>query len=149
MNNTIKNILEWLKIAGVKQEGSTEQFQLWVNLMDEELEETMHAFYDNDKAEQVDGLADLIWVTCNWAHMNNLPLLETLEKVEKSNYSKFDKTEEDAQATIEAYQTGTHWDKPDVKINCYADKVGDLYVIKRSSDNKILKSLKYTPVSKL
>lgn len=142
----IENILNWLKLAGVKQEGSKEQFVLWLNLMQEELMETVYAREANNRDEQVDGLGDLIWVVCNWAHMNNLPLIDTLKKIEASNYSKFCDTEEQAIETCESYKEGTHWDKKDVIVNAYYIKEGDKYIIKRKEDDKILKSLYYVPV---
>jgi phosphoribosyl-ATP pyrophosphohydrolase len=148
-NNVIKKILNWLEIAGVPKEGSDQQFQLWLNLMDEEFEETIMARMDNNREEEVDGLADLIWVVCNWAHMNNLPLLETLQKVEQSNYSKFAKTEKEAQDTVDAYSKGLHWDKKGESIDAHYVKVDDFYIIKRKSDDKILKSIQYIPVKNI
>lgn len=148
VTNTIERILEWCKLAGIEQKGDEHQFQLWKDLMFEELDETITGFMLNNKQEQLDGLADLIWVTCNWAHMNNLDLMSMLEKVEKSNYSKFCTSTVEAIATIDAYKNGTHWDKPEIKIDCYYEKIGDYFIIKRN-DGKILKSINYKPVNKL
>lgn len=148
MNNTIEKILDWCKLAGISQNGDDKQFNLWKGLMLEELNETEESFLSNNKEEQLDGLADLIWVTCNWAHMNNLDLLSMLKKVEESNYSKFCTSLDEAVQTVEAYENGTHWDKLDVKLKCYFDIVGDYYIVKRH-DGKILKSINYKPVNKL
>lgn len=148
MNNTIQRILDWCKLAGISQNGDNYQFHLWKGLMLEELEETVQGFAFNDKQEQLDGLADLIWVTCNWAHMNNLDLISMLEKVDKSNYSKFCTSTVEASATVDAYKNGTHWDKLNTKIDCYYEKVGDYFIIKRN-DGKVLKSINYKPVNKL
>lgn len=142
----IEKILKWLELAGVEQKGDNEQFKLWKQLLLEEYQETVDAFENNDKQEQVDGLADLIWVTLNWAYMNNLPIIETLKKVEISNYSKFCKTKDEAAETVYAYENGVHWDKQGVKIDCYFKQVGDYFIVKRSDNHKILKSIKYTPV---
>ena len=148
MDNTIEKILDWCKLAGISQNGDDTQFNLWKGLMLEELNETEESFISNNKEEQLDGLADLIWVTCNWAHMNNLDLLSMLKKVEESNYSKFCTSLDEAVQTVEAYENGTHWDKLDVKLKCYFDIVGDYYIVKRH-DGKILKSINYKPVNKL
>ena len=148
MDNTIEKILDWCKLAGISQKGDDAQFNLWKGLMLEELNETEESFISNNKEEQLDGLADLIWVTCNWAHMNNLDLLSMLKKVEESNYSKFCTSLDEAVQTVEAYENGTHWDKLDVKLKCYFDIVGDYYIVKRH-DGKILKSINYKPVNKL
>lgn len=148
MDNTIEKILDWCKLAGISQNGDDTQFNLWKGLMLEELNETEESFISNNKEEQLDGLADLIWVTCNWAHMNNLDLLSMLKKVEESNYSKFCTSLDEAVQTVEAYENGTHWDKLNVKLKCYFDIVGDYYIVKRH-DGKILKSINYKPVNKL
>ena len=148
MDNTIGKILDWCKLAGISQNGDDTQFNLWKGLMLEELNETEESFISNNKEEQLDGLADLIWVTCNWAYMNNLDLLSMLKKVEESNYSKFCTSLDEAVQTVEAYENGTHWDKLDVKLKCYFDIVGDYYIVKRH-DGKILKSINYKPVNKL
>jgi len=148
MDNTIQKILDWCKLAGIPQNGDDAQFNLWINLMKEELEETIAATEDNNPEGILDGLADLIWVTCNWAHMNNLDLISMLKKVEESNYSKFCTSLDEAVQTVEAYENGTHWDKLDVKVKCYFDIVGDYYIVKRK-DGKILKSINYKPVNKL
>lgn len=145
----IENILKWLEIAGVKQKGTDEQFDLCCDLILEELNELTEAYNKNDIKEQEDAIADLIWVSLNWAYMKKLDILSTLKKVEISNYSKFCKTEECAIKTVEEYKNGTHWDKQGIKVDAYYQKVNDLYVIKRTEDNKILKSIEYTPVSKV
>ena len=148
MDNTIQKILDWCKLAGIPQNGDDTQFNLWINLMKEELEETTAATEDNNPEGILDGLADLIWVTCNWAHMNNLDLVSMLKKVEESNYSKFCTSLDEAVQTVEAYENGTHWDKLDVKVKCYFDIVGDYYIVKRK-DGKILKSINYKPVNSI
>jgi NTP pyrophosphatase (non-canonical NTP hydrolase) len=144
----IDKILEWCKIAGIKQEGSEEQASLWINLMNEEFSETVDAINAGDKEEQADGLADLVWVICNWAHMNNIDIITTLKKVEISNYSKFCKTIDEALETCEAYRQGKHWDKLGVKIDTKIEKVGDVYIVKRL-DDKVLKSINYITVKEL
>ncbi len=145
----IENILKWLETAGVKQEGSPKQFDLSVSLIKEELDELITGYENNDKNEQTDAVADLIWVSLNWAWMNNLSIVEMLEKVEQSNYSKFCVSEQEAIDTVIAYSEGTHWDKMGVKIECECIPVGEFFVIKRKDNQKILKNINYTPVSKL
>ena len=142
----IEKILEWLKLAGVEQNGDNKQFELVMNLIDEEKDELILGFQKDDLEEQTDAVADLIWVILNWAHMKNLPIIEVLRKVEISNYSKFCKSKEEAIETVYAYENGVHWDKEGIKIDCYFKQVGDYFVIKRSDNNKILKSINYTPV---
>lgn len=148
MDNTIQRILNWCKLAGIEQKGDDKQFTLWKDLMNEELAETVQGFVFNDKQEQLDGLADLIWVTVNWAHMNNLDLISMLKKVDESNYSKFCTTVEEAEETVKHYLNGTHWDKIGTHIDCDWHKVDNYYIVKRV-DGKILKSINYKPINKL
>lgn len=148
MDNTIERILKWCKLAGVEQKGDDKQFNLWINLMKEELEETISATEDNNPEGILDGLADLIWVTCNWAHMNNLDLVSMLKKVDESNYSKFCTSVEEAEKTVKHYLNGTHWDKLGIIIDCDWYKEGNYYIVKRE-DGKILKSINYKPVKSL
>lgn len=147
-NNIIQRILDWCKLAGIPQNGDDKQFNLWIDLMKEELEETITATEDNNNEGILDGLADLIWITCNWAYMNNLDLVSMLEKVDKSNYSKFCTSVEEAEETVKHYLNGTHWDKLGITIDCDWHKVDDYYVVKRE-DGKILKSINYKPVNEL
>lgn len=61
-----------------------------------------------------------------------------LLRVHESNMSKFCKTEEEAHETVKSY-----FDKG---IETYFKLVNDYYVVYRSEDNKVLKSINYTPV---
>lgn len=145
----IEDILNWCKRAGIEQTGSQTQFNLWKTLMLEELVEADVAFKNDDTQEQTDAVCDLIWIALNWAHMNKLDVVDLLKKVQSSNDSKFCYTMADAVKTVEAYNTGTHWDKPGVVVEADFRLSGDVYVITRKSDGKILKSLKYLAVKDL
>lgn len=61
-----------------------------------------------------------------------------LLRVHESNMSKFCKTEEEAHETVKSY-----FEKG---IETYFKLVNDYYVVYRSEDNKVLKSINYTPV---
>lgn len=63
---------------------------------------------------------------------------EGFDKVHESNMTKFCKTEKEAIDTCTSYKLKN--------IPTYYDKVNDLFVIKRSEDNKVLKSINYKPV---
>lgn len=138
--NILEDIYTWNKASGRTQEGSKEQFDLTIDLIKEELEELIIAHKNGDKAEQADAIIDLIWVITQWGYFNDLGLKYQAQKVSKSNWGKFCITEEDAQKTVNMYATGTHSDKPGIKIETYYKKVEDYYVILRRSDNKIMKS---------
>lgn len=142
----IEDIYNWLTVGGVPQVGTPQQFNLWKELMLEEIQEMEDAFNNNDLEEIKDAYADLVWVNTNLPYMLGISVEELEQKVidvSKSNWSKFCITEEDADKTVIAYKSGKHWTKPNEKIDCYWEKVEDLYIIKRTSNNKILKSLNF------
>lgn len=159
----IEDIYNWLTVAGVPPLGSIEQFNLWKKLMFEEIQEMEDAFnnyvgtkdtdnnfvkalHEKSIEEIKDAYADLIVVNTNLPFMLGIPveqLEQKIQDVSKSNWSKFCLTEDIADKTVIAYKNGKHWTKPNEIIDCYWEKVGDLYIIKRTSDNKILKALSY------
>lgn len=61
------------------------------------------------------------------------------DRVHESNMTKFCKTEAEAIITCSKYELKG--------IHSYFDRVKDFYVVKRSSDGKILKSVNYQPVN--
>lgn len=138
----ISDVYNWLTVAGVSQEGTPEQFQLFVDLVQEELNECIDA---QNKEELIDGFVDLLWMVLNGSYMMGVSLEELQLKINRvswSNWTKFCTTEQEAIDTVQAYKTGKHPSKPNQVIECYYEKVGDFYVIKRM-DNKILKALSF------
>lgn len=96
-----------------------------------------------DLIELRDACADLRVVMGNMVHFSGIndKFNEDFNEVMDSNFSKFCKTEEEAQKTIEAYSNGTHPSKLGESIECYYINVGEYWIIKRKSDNKVLKSI--------
>ncbi len=139
----IEDIYEWLKTAGVKQEATFDQFLLWQELMLEEIGEMSEAYRNNDVEGMKDAFADILVVLTNWPYMANIPvedLMRKIDHVSRSNWSKFCSSEDVAAHTVERYKSGTHPSKPGQEIDCYYEKSGDSWVVKRH-DNKILKSI--------
>ncbi len=142
--NHLKKILKWLKLSGVKSDNkpslpSKQQFDLWYRLMQEELEETKKAFEAGNLIEFIDGVVDLQWVHANIIAMASLEkdYDAFFEAVEKSNYSKFCKSKQEAIEAVENYKKKS--------IDTYYEKTGKYFIVKRSSDNKILKSPRWIP----
>lgn len=142
----IQDIFNWLEAAGIKHKGTIEQKSLGLHLLNEEFSELWKGLVQDDKKEILDGMADLIWVCTNNLLFHNISLQEFqdyFKQVSKSNWSKFATSELEAISSVEAYDTGTHPDKPGQIINAYYLKVGDdLWGIFRE-DGKILKSINY------
>jgi len=144
----IKDIFDWLQTGGIKFENTPEQKNLGLNILKEEYEELVEGLIKEDRNEILDGSVDEIWMICNNLIFNGISyeeFMEYFQKVSMSNWSKYCTTQEVAEETVLAYSEGLHWDKPGIKIECYWEQVGNVYVIKRN-DGKILKSLYYTSV---
>lgn len=144
--NIQKDVYEWLKMAGIEYQDTFEQRKLGLDLVEEEKEELVLAVLVKDKQGIIDACVDLFWVVTNNLIFNNISLEEFEEyaqKVSYSNWSKFCISEDDANATVKAYMEGTHPAKPGHQIECYWKQVGKLYVIYRTVDNKIMKSIYY------
>lgn len=116
------------------------RISLCISLIQEEMGEILEAYNNLDKVEVIDGLADLQYVVNGLINAFGADELmeEALQLVHESNMSKFCKTEEEATATIEDYKKKG--------IDTHAVLNGDLFVVRRNSDNKILKNINYKPV---
>lgn len=147
MKDKIEKIYEWLLIGG-HQFNNQSQLPLAVSLIKEETEEMIKGIEENNRAEILDGAIDSWWTICNalfFAGFKLEEVVEMFEKVEKSNYSKYCKTREEAIASAEAYIKGNHPNKMNQQIPAKYASTGNSeypYVVKRL-DNKTLKSINY------
>ena len=76
----ISDVYNWLTVAGVSQEGTPEQFQLFVDLVQEELNECIDA---QNKEKLIDGFVDLLWMVLNGSYMMGVSLEELQLKINK------------------------------------------------------------------
>lgn len=113
---------------------------LKLGLIQEELNEIAAAAKAGDIVEVLDGLDDLLYVTFGFAITYKLDtkLVESFSRVHDSNMSKFCITEDDAKKSVHNYYN--------IGVETYYKKVDDLYIIYRTSDNKILKGIDFQPV---
>jgi hypothetical protein len=171
INQAIADAKEWLSAAGFKQGDEAMQNTAW-ELWKEERNELALALLKGDYIQTLDGVIDCAWAWSNLAYFGHsesdtllqrvitaaevLPLLDVklyAEAVRGSNWSKFAKTLADAALTCDFYGNGTHPDKLGQEILAWcntadAEQTGR-YIIKRLSDNKVLKSWKYTPAERI
>lgn len=141
--NILKDVYNWLETAG--QEPSDAKVDLAIKLIEEELQELKDAWVKGDRVEFLDAVVDLYWVVTNAPYFAGEPIesaQEYVEKVSLSNWSKFCTSKTIADLTVIAYQEGNHPSKLGEKIDCYAEQVRELWVVKRR-DGKILKGLNY------
>jgi predicted HAD superfamily Cof-like phosphohydrolase len=121
---------------------SEQRCELRVNLLQEELNELSQAIKDKDLVEIADALCDIQYVLSGAVLEFGLgdKFVELFNEVQRSNMSKACSTEEEAQKTLEHYKQkdGTEG---------YYKQVGDKWVTYRNGDDKVLKSVGYSPAN--
>lgn len=117
-----------------------ERAALRISLLQEELNELKEAITQDDLVEVADALCDLQYVLSGaileFGMAENFK--ELFDEVQRSNMSKACTTKEVAEATV------THYEKRDgtkSKIEAKEDK----FLVFRIPDNKVLKSVEYSP----
>lgn len=105
----------------------------------EELEEYKVACESGDIVEVLDALCDIAYVSIgNGALLHGLKdkLWDAYQEVQGSNMSKACNNEEEAQATVLRRSKEQNAD-------CHYEKVGDYYIVYRTSDKKVMKNINY------
>jgi len=109
------------------------------NFVLEELEEYKHACETENIVEILDALCDIAYVSIgNGAMLHGLKdkIWPAYMEVQASNLSKACSTQEEAQKTVEirSQEQGE---------SCHYEQVGDKYVVYRTRDRKVMKSINY------
>jgi hypothetical protein len=110
-----------------------------INFIQEELDELKEAVANNDIVEVFDALLDIAYVGLgNGAMVFGLKdkMLPGYTEVQASNMSKICNTLEEAEETVRV--RSIEQGEP-----CHYVAVGDKYVVYRTSDNKVMKSINY------
>ena len=105
----------------------------------EELEEYKAACEAVDIVEVLDALCDITYVSLgNGAMLHGLKdqVLPAYQEVQDSNMSKACKSEKEAIETVTVRSA-------EQKEPCHYEKVGDVWVVYRSRDKKVMKSINY------
>lgn len=110
-----------------------------VDFIKEETEELSEAIEERDIVSVLDAICDLLYVAVGNATMAfglKDKLLPAYEEVQASNMSKVCTSEEEAQETVavRSEQQG----EP-----CHYEKVGEYYIVYRTRDKKVMKSVNY------
>jgi predicted HAD superfamily Cof-like phosphohydrolase len=116
--------------------------RLRVALIAEELKELEVAILEKDIVSVADALCDIQYVLSGAILEFGLgeKFKSLFDEVQRSNMSKACNTLEEAQATID------HYKKKD-GTDCYYREEAGKWLIYRTSDNKTLKSINYSPAS--
>lgn len=121
---------------------SEDRCKLRVALIAEELKELEAAIAQKDIVEIADALADIQYVLSGailefgLGHKFNA----LFEEVQRSNMSKACVSEDEAKATVEYYR------KKD-GTECYYKEESGKWLVYRTSDNKTIKSINYSPAN--
>ena len=105
----------------------------------EELQEYKEACEKGDIVEVLDALCDITYVSLgNGVMLHGLKgkIWEAYQEVQASNMSKSCATKEEAEETVRVR-------KEEKKHKCHYEKVGDRYVVYRTRDHKVMKSINY------
>jgi predicted HAD superfamily Cof-like phosphohydrolase len=127
-------------ILDTPQIPSEQRCELRVNLLQEELNELSQAIKDNDIVEIADALADLQYVLSGAVLEFGLgeKFVELFNEVQRSNMSKACDTQQEALMTL------SHYKKKD-GTEGYYKKINGKWLVYRASDDKVLKSINYSP----
>ena len=115
------------------------EWQFVYDFILEELEEYRHACENGDIVEILDALCDIAYVSLgNGVMLHGLKdkIWPAYQEVQASNMSKSCSTEEEAMETISIRSK-------EQAEPCHFEKIGDRYVVYRSRDRKVMKSINY------
>lgn len=121
---------------------SRDRCSLRVALISEELKELEAAIQDRDIVEVADALCDLQYVLSGAILEFGLAekFNDLFEEVQRSNMSKACSSEDEAIQTVAFYR-----DKDGTE--CHYRKEGEKWLVYRTSDNKTIKSVGYSPAN--
>ncbi len=143
MTDNIKKVAEFHKASGAPvlttpQIPDTGRIDLRVSLLEEEVKEFETAAFKKDLVGVIDALTDIQYVLLGTIVEFGLHDLfqEAFDEVHASNMSKFCETYEEAKVSTLHY---CHVKR----VEAYNRLVGKKFVIRRTSDDKILKGLKF------
>lgn len=109
-----------------------------VNFIKEETDELAEAIENKDIVEVLDAICDLLYVAIGNATMVfglKDKLVDAYAEVQASNMSKSCSTLEEAEETVKV--------RSQEYGPCYYRQVGDRYVVYRTEDDKVMKSVNY------
>jgi len=121
---------------------SEDRCNLRINLLQEELNELSEAIKNKDIIEIADALCDLQYVLSGAVLEFGLgdKFVELFNEVQRSNMSKA------CNSIQESIETLSHYKKKDGTEGYYKE-VNGKWIVYRSGDNKVLKSINYSPVN--
>lgn len=119
---------------------SEQRCQLRVDLLQEELDELAQSIKDKDLVEIADALCDIQYVLSGAVLEFGLgdKFIDLFNEVQRSNMSKACNTQQEAIMTL------SHYKKKDGTEGYYKE-INGKWLVYRTSDDKVLKSINYSP----
>ena len=118
---------------------SKKEWMFVYDFIQEELAEYKEACEKGDIVEILDALCDITYVSLgNGVMLHGLKgkIWNAYQEVQASNMSKSCKTQEEAEQTVKVRSE-------EKNHPCHFEQVGDRFVVYRTSDNKVMKSINY------
>ena len=143
MNESLRQVAEFHQtfnhpIAAKPTFPSKETVDFRKKFITEELEELEKAVEEGNMVEVADAIADIQYVLngliLNCGLQNHMAAL--MSEVHRSNMSKSCASIEEAEATMEALKAEG--------VESHFEKVGAVYVVYRTKDNKVMKNVNYS-----
>ena len=127
-------------ILDTPQIPSEQRCELRVSLLQEELDELAQALKDKDLVEVADALCDIQYVLSGAVLEFGLgdKFIDLFNEVQRSNMSKACNTQQEAIMTL------SHYKKKDGTEGYYKE-INGKWLVYRTSDDKVLKSINYSP----
>ena len=120
-----------------------QRVNLRLKLIKEEVSELEESVQQNNFTEIKDALGDILYVVYGMGLEFGIDLDNVFSLIHESNMTKFCKTEEEAQKTVEWYKEN----EKRYKSPTYRKAEGcEYWVVYNADDDKILKSINYHPV---
>lgn len=144
MNINTKKVKQFQQLFDrVSDAPNFDNMELRINLIQEELDELKEAYLKGDMVEIADAYGDILFLTLGGVLKNGLEsnFEQIFDEICDSNLSKADDTMCDALKTREKY------DELEVETYFQLNPEFNKYITYRKSDNKVLKSHKYTAVN--
>ena len=119
--------------------GEKKEWMFVYDFIQEELAEYKEACEKGDIVGILDALCDITYVSLgNGTMLHGLKgkIWEAYQEVQASNMSKSCATQKEAEETVRVR-------KEEKKHKCHYEKVGDRYVVYRTRDHKVMKSINY------
>lgn len=158
--SNFEKVVEFNRVFGVPISNEIEKdiftqnprlVELRMKLIREEMKELEEAVINHDMTETIDALSDILYVVYGAGASFGIDMDKAFDLVHRSNMTKACPTEEIANETVQWYhnnQDDYNAKNPDQSpVDPQIRKLNKMHVVYNKTTGKVLKSVKYEPVS--